>query len=40
MTPTEVWVYLEAKRPKQTYSGMNEDEVEELMEMRKHGDFL
>lgn len=40
MTPTEVYVYLEAKQPEVRYSGMSGSDVDELLEMRKTGDFL
>ena len=35
MTPSEVYVYLEAKQPVQYYSGMSEDDADELIAMSK-----
>lgn len=40
MTPTEVYVYLEAKQPDVSYSGMNESTVDELLEMRQGEGFI
>tara|TARA_R110000772_G_scaffold54239_1_gene123890 strand:+ start:376 stop:498 length:123 start_codon:yes stop_codon:yes gene_type:complete len=40
MTPTEIYVYLEAKQPAQYYSGMSGDDVDELIEMSKGEGFL
>jgi len=40
MTPTEIYVYLEAKQPPSYYSGMSGDDVDELLEMRESGGFI
>jgi len=40
MTPSEVYVYLEAKQPVQYYSGMIGDDVDQLLEMRQGEDFI
>jgi hypothetical protein len=39
MTPTEIFVYLEAKQPQQYYSGMTGEDVDELLSMRNE-DFI
>jgi hypothetical protein len=40
MTPSEPYVFLESKKQERYYSGMQESDVEELLEMRKNGDFI
>ena len=40
MTPTEIYVYLEAKQPPEYFSGMSGADVDELMEMRESGGFI
>jgi hypothetical protein len=40
MTPTEVFVYIESKQAPQNYSGMSEDDVDELLEMRQGEGFI
>jgi len=40
MTPTEVYVYIESKKEPSNYSGMSENDVDELMSMRQGEDFI
>tara|TARA_R110000782_G_scaffold126012_3_gene217636 strand:+ start:265 stop:387 length:123 start_codon:yes stop_codon:yes gene_type:complete len=40
MTPTEVFVYLEALKQPVMYGSMTQDDVDELVKMHDSGDFI
>jgi (2Fe-2S) ferredoxin len=40
MTPTEVYVYLDAVKQPVMYGSMNQDDVDSLIEMHDNGDYI
>jgi hypothetical protein len=40
MTPSEVYVFLEAVKQPVMYGSMTQDDVDELTEMHNNGDFI
>jgi len=40
MTPSEVYVYLDAKRQPVMYGSMTQDDVDDLVKMHDSGDFI
>jgi (2Fe-2S) ferredoxin len=40
MTPSEIYVYLEAVKQPVMYGSMSQDDVDELIQMHETGDYI
>lgn len=39
MTPSEVWLYIDAKTPEQQFGNLRQSQLDELFEVYEKGDF-